>query len=54
MKEFESIKKNDAWEVLPRSEGKSAVTSKWIFNIKHDADGSVEKHKSIFVSIGFF
>ena len=51
--EFQSIMKNGVWEVVPRHEGKSIVTSKWIFKIKHRADGSVEKHKAIFVAIGF-
>ena len=45
--------KNYVWEVVPRLEGKSVVTSKWIFKIKHVADGSMEKHKAIFVAIGF-
>jgi hypothetical protein len=29
------------------------VSSKWIYKIKHAADGSVEKFKEIFVSRGF-
>ena len=29
------------------------VTSKWIYKIKHAADGSIEKYKPIFVSHGF-
>ena len=51
--EFQSIMKNDVWEVVPRPEGKSLVTSKWLFKIKHRANGSVEKHKARFVSRGF-
>ena len=43
--EYQSIMKNDVWEIVPRSEGKSIVTSKWIFKIKHAADESIEKHK---------
>ena len=29
------------------------MTSKWLFKIKHGADGSVEKHKARFVARGF-
>ena len=29
------------------------VTSKWIYKIKHVADGSIEKYKAIFVARGF-
>jgi hypothetical protein len=28
MEEYQSIMKNDVWEIIPRSEGKSVVTSK--------------------------
>ena len=31
-------------------EGKSVVTSKWIFKIKHAADGSIQKQKERFVA----
>jgi hypothetical protein len=30
MEEYQSIKKNDLWDIVPRLEGKSMVTSKWI------------------------
>ena len=53
VEEYSSIMKNDVWEVVPRPAGKSVVTSKWIYKIKHVADGSVEKYKAIFVARGF-
>ena len=53
VEEYQSIMKNDVWEVVPRPGGKSVVTSKWLFKIKHGADGSVEKHKARFVAKGF-
>ena len=49
IKEYHSIMKND----VPIPEGKSVVTSKWIYRIKHAVDGSIEKHKAIFVAHGF-
>ena len=45
--------KNDVWDVVPRPEGKSVVTSKWIYKIKNVADGSIEKYKAIFLARGF-
>ena len=51
--EVQSILKNDVWEVVPRLEGKSVVTSKWLFKIKHRANGSVEKQKARFFARGF-
>lgn len=51
--EYQSIIKNDVWDVVPRPEGKSIVSSKWLFKIKHAADGSIEKYKAKFVAKGF-
>jgi hypothetical protein len=33
--------------------GKPVVTSKWLYKLKHAADGSIEKYKSRFVARGF-
>jgi hypothetical protein len=53
MEEYNSIMKNDVWEVVPRPEGKSVVTSKWLYKLKHVADGSIEKYKARFMAWGF-
>ena len=42
--------KNDVWQVVLRKEKKYIVTSKWIYNIKHGVDGSIEKHRASFVA----
>jgi hypothetical protein len=52
-KEYQSIMKNDVWDIVSRSKGKSVVTSKWIYKIKYETYGSVEKYKAIFVARGF-
>eukprot|EP00253_Pinus_taeda_P036124 PITA_36124 len=51
--EYESIMKNDVWDVVPRPQDKVVVTSKWLYKIKRGADGSVEKYNSHFVAHGF-
>jgi hypothetical protein len=53
MEEYESIMKNDVWEIVLRPQGKSIVTSKWILKIKHAADGSIDKYKEKFLARGF-
>ena len=53
MDEYHSIMKNDVWEIVPIPEGKSMVTSRWLYKLKHAADGSVEKYKARFVARGF-
>ena len=53
VEEYESIMKNQVWEVVPRPEGKKVVGSRWIYKVKHAADGNVEKYKARFVAKGF-
>ena len=45
--------KNDVWDIVPKPENKSVVSSKWIYKIKHATDGSIEKYKARFVARGF-
>ena len=51
--EYESIMKNDVWDVVPRPEVKEVVTSKWLYKIKHGSDESAENFKTRFVARGF-
>ena len=53
MEEYDSIVRNNAWEIVPRSVGKSMVGSRWIYKVKKAIDGSVKKYKARFVSRGF-
>jgi hypothetical protein len=53
MEEYQSIMKNNVWDIVPRPKGKFVVTSKWIYKIKHAVDRSMEKHKVKFVARGF-
>lgn len=45
--------RNSVWDVVPRPENESVVSSRWIYKVKQAVDGSVEKHKEIFVAGGF-
>ena len=51
--EYQSMMKNNVWDFVPRLKGKLVVTSKWLYKIKHAADGSIEKFKARFVAHGF-
>ena len=53
IEEYQSIMKNNVCDVVPRPKGKSIVSSKWIYKIKHAVDGSIEKYKARFVAHGF-
>ena len=43
------IMKNDVHNVALRPEGKSVVSSIWIYNITHAKDGSIKNYKTRFV-----
>lgn len=53
VEEYDSIMQNEVWEVVLRPEGKSMVTSRWIYKVKYATDGSIEKHEARFVAWGF-
>jgi hypothetical protein len=53
VEEYDSIFKNSAWEIVPRLVDKSVVGSRWIYKVKQDVDGSMEKYKARFVARGF-
>ncbi|CAI7826037.1 unnamed protein product [Closterium sp. NIES-54] len=51
--ELKSIEENGTWELVELPEGRKAITSKWLFNIKSDADGKIERYKSRLVAKGY-
>jgi hypothetical protein len=53
VEEYDSIVKNNVWEIVPRPIDKSMVGSRWICKVKQAADGSMEKHKARFMARGF-
>ena len=53
IKYYQSIVKNDVLEIVSRPEGKTVMTFKWIYKIKHTTYGSIEKHNARFVVHGF-
>ena len=53
VEEYNSIMKNEVWDIVPRPKDKPVVISKWIYKIKHVVDGSIEKYKARFVARGF-
>jgi Reverse transcriptase (RNA-dependent DNA polymerase)/gag-polypeptide of LTR copia-type/Integrase core domain/GAG-pre-integrase domain len=44
--EFESLLKNNTWELVKREEWMKVLPCKWILKIKQDADGNPERYKA--------
>ena len=53
MEEYQTIMKNDVWDIVPKPKKKNVVSSKWSYKIKHVANGSIEKYEARFVAKGF-
>ncbi|CAI7824608.1 unnamed protein product [Closterium sp. NIES-53] len=51
--ELKSIEENGTWELVELPEGRKAITSKWLFKIKSDANGNIERYKSRLVAKGY-
>ena len=51
--EFTSLIKNKTWDLVPRPEDKNIVGNRWVYKIKRDENGSVERFKARLVAKGF-
>ena len=52
-RELESLGINDVWDLVELPKDRKAVGSKWVFKLKRNADGSVERYKARLVAQGF-
>src|ERR1700742_2036699 len=44
---------NETWSIVQLPPGQKAIGSKWVYHIKHKADGSIEQFKARLVAQGF-
>ena len=51
--EMSALKRNKTWQVVNRPVDRKVVGSKWVFKVKHKADGSVDRYKARLVAQGF-
>ncbi|KAH9727669.1 retrovirus-related pol polyprotein from transposon RE1 [Citrus sinensis] len=51
--EYNALISNGTWTLVPRTENHKLVGNKWVFRIKTNTDGSVEKYKARLVAKGF-
>ena len=52
-REVESMKKHEVWDLTPLPSGKKAIGCRWVFTIKENTDGSVNRYKARLVAKGF-
>ena len=51
--EYNSLMVNDTWELVPPPANKNVVGSKWVFKVKRNSYGMVEKFKARLVAQGY-
>ncbi|GMI79751.1 cysteine-rich RLK (RECEPTOR-like protein kinase) 8 [Hibiscus trionum] len=51
--ELDAMVNLQTWKVVPLPAGKQAIDCKWVFRIKHKADGTVDRYKARLVAKGF-
>nr|XP_009760577.1 PREDICTED: uncharacterized protein LOC104212904 isoform X3 [Nicotiana sylvestris] len=53
IEEMNALSKNKTWELVTSPPDKKFVCCKWVFTVKHKADGSIERFKAKLVAKGF-
>ena len=53
LSEYNSIIKNDTWELVERPTKMKVIGTKWVWKAKYKADGSLEKLKAHLVAEGY-
>lgn len=51
--EYAALIRNNTWELVPPSSTQNVVGNKWIFRIKRNTDGFVQRYKARLVAKGF-
>ena len=51
--EYESIIRNNTWELLELPRGKQTISCKWLYKSKIIADGTIDKVKARLVAKGY-
>lgn len=51
--EMKSLNENETWKMVPLPKGRKAISCKWIYKIKRNPDGSVERYKARLVIKGY-
>ena len=51
--EIHAIEKNDTWELTMLPKGQKAIGIKWVYKIKRNADGEIDRYKARLVAKGY-
>ena len=51
--EIHALQRNNTWRLVPPPSGVNIIDSKWVFKVKKQVDGSIERYKAHLVAKGF-
>ena len=51
--EYNSVIKNDTWKLVKLPDNRGTICCQWVFKIKRNADGSIDRYKARFVAQGY-
>ncbi|CAH9086016.1 unnamed protein product [Cuscuta europaea] len=51
--EFQALKKNHTWSLVPSTSTQNIIGCKWVFRVKQNPDGSIARYKARLVAKGF-
>jgi len=51
--EMNNHSENRTWSLVPRPENCNVIGSGWVFQLKYNADGTIERHKTRLVAMGY-
>ena len=50
VEELQALEKNNTWTITSLPKGKKPVGCKWVYKIKYNSDGTIERYKARLVA----
>lgn len=51
--EIAALNKNKTWQLVDKPRGRKIIKSKWVFKLKHDPEGNIQRYKARLVAKGY-
>ena len=51
--EFASLESNKTWDLVPMPKDKNVIGCRWVFKVKRNSDGTLERYKARLVAQGY-